>query len=163
FDGFDPVRVAQYDSKKVRMLLADAGIIRNGAKIAAAIDNAKAFLIVQKEFGSFDAYIWRFVGPGLKASRRNTLKQVLARTDDWDAGDGRDMITTRGWGVQNPAQEERGGWRVSRESLYQPKYLSTNWMLLILADLGLSKADPRSETACHISIQRSAKDDGGCS
>src|SRR2546422_11000057 len=82
FDGFDPVRVAQYDSKKVRMLLADAGIIRNRAKIAAAIENAKAFLIVQKEFGSFDAYIWRFAARGPKTSRRQTLKQNPARTKE---------------------------------------------------------------------------------
>jgi len=84
FDGFDPVRVAQYDSKKVRTLLADAGIIRNRAKIAAAIENAKAFLAVQKEFGSFDTYIWRFVGPQPKASRRRTLKQIPARTKESD-------------------------------------------------------------------------------
>src|SRR5438445_3125501 len=84
FDGFDPVRVAKYDSKKVRSLLADAGIIRNRAKIAAAIENAKAFLIVQKEFGSFDAYIWRFADSGPKASRRRTLKQIPARTKDSD-------------------------------------------------------------------------------
>src|SRR2546426_1430901 len=84
FDGFDPQRIAQYDSKKVRSLLADAGIIRNRAKIAAAIGNAKAFLTVQKEFGSFDAYIWRFADSGPKASRRRTLKQIPARTKDSD-------------------------------------------------------------------------------
>src|SRR3989454_3032377 len=60
FDGFDPGRGAQYKSKKGRTLLADAGIIRNRAKIAAALENAQAFLIVQKGFGSFDAFIWRF-------------------------------------------------------------------------------------------------------
>src|SRR2546421_4145838 len=84
FDGFDPVRVAQYDSKKVRTLLADAGIIRNRAKIAAAIENAKAFLAVQKEFGSFDAYIWQFAGDGPKPSRRRTLRQIPARTKESD-------------------------------------------------------------------------------
>jgi len=84
FDGFDPERVAKYNSKKVRTLLADASIIRNRAKIAAAIENAKAFLIVQKEFGSFDAYIWRFADPGPKASRRKTLKQIPARTKESD-------------------------------------------------------------------------------
>jgi len=84
FDGFDPVKVAQYDSRKVRTLLADAGIIRNRAKIAAAIENAKAFLIVEKEFGSFDAYIWRFAGRGPKTSRRKTLKQIPARTKESD-------------------------------------------------------------------------------
>src|SRR5436309_12006928 len=84
FDGFDPERVAKYNSKKVRTLLADAGIIRNRAKIAAAIENAKAFLIVQKEFGSFDAYIWRFAERGPKVSRRRTLKQLSARTKESD-------------------------------------------------------------------------------
>src|SRR2546422_6110989 len=73
FDGFDPERVAKYNSKKGRTLLADAGIIRNRAKIAAAIENAKALLIVKKEFGSFDAYIWRFAERGPKVSRRRTL------------------------------------------------------------------------------------------
>src|SRR2546426_3903896 len=57
FDGFDPLKNAQYDSRKVRTLLADAGIIRNRAKIAVAIENAKTFLIVGKEIGSFHAYI----------------------------------------------------------------------------------------------------------
>src|SRR5205809_6864607 len=63
-DGFDPSRIARYDSRKVRALLGDAGIIRNRAKVAAAIENAKAFLTVQKEFGSFDTYIWGFAGRG---------------------------------------------------------------------------------------------------
>src|ERR1700733_1936859 len=58
FDRFDPRKVARYDERKVAALLADAGIVRNRAKIASAIKNAKAFLEVQKEFGSFDAYQW---------------------------------------------------------------------------------------------------------
>jgi DNA-3-methyladenine glycosylase I len=62
FDGFDPGKGARYDEKKVLRLLADPGIIRNRAKILAAIDNARRFLEVRDEFGSFDAYIWRFVG-----------------------------------------------------------------------------------------------------
>ena len=84
FDGFDPERISRYDSKKVRSLLADAGIIRNRAKIAAAIGNAKAFLVVQKEFGSFDAYIWQFAGDGPKPSRRRTWRQIPARTKESD-------------------------------------------------------------------------------
>src|SRR5213593_455212 len=84
FDGFDPQRIAQYDSKKVRSLLADAGIIRNRAKIAAAIGNANAFLAVQREFGSFDAFIWQFAGDGRKKSRRRTLRQIPARTKESD-------------------------------------------------------------------------------
>src|SRR5512144_181355 len=59
FDNFDARKVARYDARKVRQLLADPGIVRNRIKIAAAIQNAKAFLAVQKEFSSFDAYVWR--------------------------------------------------------------------------------------------------------
>src|SRR5712671_1201371 len=62
FDNFEPRRVAKYDSRKAKQLLRDSGIVRNRLKIAAAIQNAKAFLAVQKEFGSFDAYIWQSVG-----------------------------------------------------------------------------------------------------
>ena len=62
FDGFDPQRVARFGTKKVKGLLADPGIIRNRLKIESAISNAKLFLKTQEEFGSFDAYIWRFVG-----------------------------------------------------------------------------------------------------
>ena len=61
-DGFDVHKIARYDAAKVRALLADPGIIRNRLKIAATIQNAKSFLDVQKEFGSFDAYIWKFIG-----------------------------------------------------------------------------------------------------
>lgn len=61
FDNFDPVKVAKYDQRKIGRLLADDRIIRNRLKIASAIQNARAFLTVQKEFGSFDAYVWRFV------------------------------------------------------------------------------------------------------
>ncbi|MGH9727040.1 MAG: DNA-3-methyladenine glycosylase I, partial [Candidatus Acidiferrales bacterium] len=61
FDNFDAPRIARYDKRRVRKLLGDPGIIRNRLKIAATIQNAKAFLAVQKEFGSFDAYLWRFV------------------------------------------------------------------------------------------------------
>lgn len=62
FDNFIPARVAEYDSKKVVELLADSGIVRNRRKIEAAIQNARAFIDIQKEFGSFDSYIWKFVG-----------------------------------------------------------------------------------------------------
>lgn len=61
FDGFDPVKVARYSPAKVEKLMADAGIVRNRLKVASAIINAKAFLMTQKEFGSFDAYLWGFV------------------------------------------------------------------------------------------------------
>ncbi len=62
FEDFDPARVARFDARKRRQLLADPGIVRNRLKIAATIANARAFLLVQKEFGSFDRYIWDFVG-----------------------------------------------------------------------------------------------------
>src|SRR2546425_7868580 len=62
FDNFDAAKVAKYDARKVQKLLADEGIIRNRLKIAAAITNAKAFLAVQREFGSFDKHLWQFVG-----------------------------------------------------------------------------------------------------
>ena len=85
FDGFDPARVALYDKKKVRELLRDAGIIRNRLKIDAAIGNARAFLEVQKEFGTFDAYIWRFVRGQPKQNARKSHKSVPARTAESDA------------------------------------------------------------------------------
>lgn len=84
FDKFDPEKVARYDSRKVRTLLADDGIIRNKLKIAAAIQNAKAFLAVQKEFGSFDAYVWRFVGGQPIKNRWTDLRQIPARTKGSD-------------------------------------------------------------------------------
>ena len=62
FHNFDPARVARYDSRKVNTLLSDPGIVRNQLKITSAVQNAKAFLRVQQEFGSFDRYIWQFVG-----------------------------------------------------------------------------------------------------
>src|SRR5580700_10143543 len=62
FDGFDPNKIARYNLRKVQRLLGDQGIVRNRLKIASAVLNAKAFLAVQKEFGSFDRYVWQFVG-----------------------------------------------------------------------------------------------------
>ena len=80
FDNFDARKIARYTDSKVARLLADAGIVRNRLKIAAAVQNAKAFLAVQKEFGSFDCYIWAFVGGEPRQHRRRSLKQVPART-----------------------------------------------------------------------------------
>ena len=85
FDGFDPKRVARYDQRKVKQLLADAGIVRNRLKIAAAIENAKAFLRVQEEFGSFDRYIWQFVGGKPRLNQWRSVRQVPARTAESDA------------------------------------------------------------------------------
>ncbi len=85
FDGFEVEKVARYDKKKVRELLKDAGIIRNKLKIAATISNAQAFLKVQEEFGSFDAYCWRFVGGKPKQNARKTHKRLPAKTAESDA------------------------------------------------------------------------------
>jgi DNA-3-methyladenine glycosylase I len=85
FDGFDPQRVAQYDQRKVKQLLADSGIVRNKLKVAAAIENAKAFLRVQEEFGSFDRYIWQFAGGKPRVNKWRLLRQVPARTPESDA------------------------------------------------------------------------------
>lgn len=85
FDRFDVEKVARYDKKKVRELLKDAGIIRNKLKIAATISNAQAFLRVQKEFGSFDKYIWQFVGDKPKQNAWKTRKRLPAKTSESDA------------------------------------------------------------------------------
>ena len=85
FDNFDPKKVARYDARKKRRLLTDAGIVRNRLKIDAAVTNARAFLEIQKEFGSFDAYIWRFVGGEPIVSRRRTMKDVPATSAESDA------------------------------------------------------------------------------
>jgi DNA-3-methyladenine glycosylase I len=85
FHRFDPKVVAGYGARDVKRLLADAGIIRNRAKIAAAIGNAKAFLEVRKEFGSFDAYLWRFVGGKPIDHRIRSIKDLRATTPESDA------------------------------------------------------------------------------
>ncbi|MGB8472873.1 MAG: DNA-3-methyladenine glycosylase I [Candidatus Acidiferrum sp.] len=85
FDGFDAEKVARYDTKKVRELLKDAGIVRNRLKIAATISNAQAFLRVQEEFGTFDKYIWGFVGGRPKRNAWKTHKRVPAKTAESDA------------------------------------------------------------------------------
>jgi len=85
FDGFDPSKVAGYDRKKARTLLADEGIVRNRLKIESAISNAKAFLAVQKEFGSFDRYIWQFVGGAPKVNARRLGGKIPASTPESDA------------------------------------------------------------------------------
>jgi DNA-3-methyladenine glycosylase I len=85
FDSFDPRKVARYDKRKLAALLADAGIVRNRAKIESAIKNAKAFLEVQEEFGSFDAYQWRFVDGRPIQNRRRSIRDIPSRTDQSDA------------------------------------------------------------------------------
>ena len=85
FDNFDPCKVAKYDVMKVKALLADASIIRNRLKIEATIANARAFLAVQREFGSFDRYIWQFTGGRTMMNRWRALSQLPARSPESDA------------------------------------------------------------------------------
>jgi DNA-3-methyladenine glycosylase I len=85
FDEFDPEKIAHYRLRDINRLLADAGIIRNRLKIAATIQNAKAFLAVQKQFGRFDVYLWSFVGGKPKQNRWRRIAQVPARTPQSEA------------------------------------------------------------------------------
>jgi len=85
FDGFDVNKVARYTDKKVEKLLQDEGIIRNRLKIASAISNARAFLAVQKEFGSFDTFIWSFVDGKPLVNRVKESSQVQVKTEISDA------------------------------------------------------------------------------
>jgi DNA-3-methyladenine glycosylase I len=85
FDNFDPAKVARYDARKIRQLLADPGIIRNKLKIESTIGNARALLKVQQEFGSFDAYIWRFVGGQPKQNTWKARAKLPARSAESDA------------------------------------------------------------------------------
>jgi DNA-3-methyladenine glycosylase I len=85
FDGFDYTKVAAYDEVKTAELLANEGIIRNRLKVASTIGNAQAFIRVREEFGSFDRYIWGFVGGQPILNRWKDLKEVPARTDISDA------------------------------------------------------------------------------
>lgn len=85
FNGFDPVRVAGYDRRRIQTLLRDPGIIRNQLKVASAVQNAQAFLAVQKEFGSFNKYVWQFVSGKPIVNRRRSLGEVPARTLESDA------------------------------------------------------------------------------
>jgi DNA-3-methyladenine glycosylase I len=85
FDRFDPKKVAAYDARKVRTLLADAGIVRNRLKIEAAITNARAFLEVQREHGRFDDYIWSFVGGSPRQNTFAELRHIPPRTEESDA------------------------------------------------------------------------------
>jgi DNA-3-methyladenine glycosylase I len=85
FDQFDPQKVARYNAAKIAALLANPGIIRNRLKIASAVQNAKAFLKVQEEFGSFDKYIWRFVDGAPIINTLRSMKEIPARTKESDA------------------------------------------------------------------------------
>jgi DNA-3-methyladenine glycosylase I len=85
FKQFDPARVAKFGARDVTRLLADEGIVRNRLKISSSIGNAKAFLAIQKEFGSFDDYVWRFVGGRPRINKWRAPRQIPARTAESDA------------------------------------------------------------------------------
>ena len=84
FDNFDATRIASYKKRKIAQLLADAGIVRNRLKVHATVSNAAAFLQVQKEFGTFDAYVWGLVGGEPRQNSWKTQKQIPASTPDSD-------------------------------------------------------------------------------
>jgi DNA-3-methyladenine glycosylase I len=85
FAGFEPVRVARFDRAKIAKLLSNEGIVRNRLKIESAISNAKAFIEVQREFGGFDKFIWRFVDGRPLVNSRRSMKEVPATTAESDA------------------------------------------------------------------------------
>ena len=85
FNNFDAKKIAKYDKAKQKKLLADPGIVRNRLKVSSAVSNAQAFLAVQKEFGSFDKYIWQFVGGKPRRNALKSQKEILARTPESDA------------------------------------------------------------------------------
>lgn len=84
-NGFDYKKIAKYDKRKVAELMANEGIVRNRLKIGSTIDNARAFMEIQREFGSFDKYVWQFVGGKPLVNQWNGLKQLPASTPESDA------------------------------------------------------------------------------
>lgn len=85
FDNFDPVKISRYNEEKIGELLSDAGIIRNRLKINAAVTNAKAYLKVKEEFGTFDKYIWQFTKGKTIVNRWESIKQIPASSPESDA------------------------------------------------------------------------------
>ncbi|HVI24165.1 MAG TPA: DNA-3-methyladenine glycosylase I, partial [Myxococcales bacterium] len=84
FDGFDPERMARYDRRRIERILKDPGIVRNRQKVEAAVANAKAYLKFRDDEGSFDAFLWSFVGGATKQNARRSLRQLPARTKESD-------------------------------------------------------------------------------
>ena len=85
FSGFDPARVARIDSRRIERLMGNPGIVRNRLKIESAITNARAYLDLQREAGSFDRFVWSFVGGSPRVNRRRSISDVPARTAQSDA------------------------------------------------------------------------------
>lgn len=85
FDNFDAAKIARYDEAKLATLLANSGIVRNRLKVAGVVKNARAFLAIQQEFGTFDGYIWRFVGGQPLINHRQSLRDIPAQTAEAEA------------------------------------------------------------------------------
>jgi len=85
FAGFDPMRVARFTPTRIERTLQNTGIVRNRLKVESTVQNAKAFLDVQREFGSFDSYVWKFVGGSPRVNHRRSLSEVPPRTSESDA------------------------------------------------------------------------------
>jgi DNA-3-methyladenine glycosylase I len=85
FAGFDPAKVARFTDDRLARMMNDAGIVRNRLKISSAVTNARAFLTIQRELGSFDRFVWSFVGGVPRVSRPRSLREIPARTDESDA------------------------------------------------------------------------------
>jgi DNA-3-methyladenine glycosylase I len=85
FADFDPAKVARFTDDRLARLMNDASIVRNRLKISSAVTNARAFLAVQREFGSFDTFVWSFVGAAPRVTRRSSLREIPARTPESDA------------------------------------------------------------------------------
>ena len=84
-DGFDPQKIARYNQRRLDSLMRNEGIVRNRLKISSVVKNAEAFLAVQKEFGSFDRYVWQFVGGKPRVNKLKTVRQLQGRTEESDA------------------------------------------------------------------------------
>ena len=85
FDDFNPRKIARYDSLKIKQLLSNPGIIRNKLKIEATVQNAHSFLSIQKEFASFDAYLWQFVGGQTRKNKWKTMSEIPASSEESEA------------------------------------------------------------------------------
>src|SRR5271157_3411378 len=108
-----------------------------------------------------DAMVW-LLEKDQPSVRYRALTELLGRSeDDEEVREARRMIPTRGWAADILRAQNPGGWWVSKEDLYRPKYLSSNWMLLMLSDLGITKADPRVAKSCELWMKRFSKSDGG--
>ena len=117
---------------------------------------------VARKSVNLDSVIEWFLEENQPSIRYLALTKLLGKDeDDPEVQSTKEMIARRGWAADVLAKQQKGGWWVSDERLYTPKYLSTNWMMLVLSDLGLTKEEPRIEKSCELWIDRFAKEDGG--